>query len=67
MDHLNDAVIQFDKECKEVLFRVPLSMIIDYRGIRCIVTCDPPLIKDDDAIRLGPNEFEGVYREDPVI
>jgi len=67
LDYLNDAIISLNRSYDEVLFRVPLSMVIDYRGLRCFITCDPPLVKDETALILGPNKFEGFYKEDEYI
>jgi len=66
MEILNDALYLLNKNHGDVVYRVPLSVIVDYKGFRCLVLSTPP-INNEDTLFQGPLVSEGTYRVNKTI
>lgn len=66
MNLLNDCTYLVNRKYKNVIFRVPLSMVVDYKGFRCIVISSPP-INGDETLVVGPSLNEGSYKVNKII
>ena len=66
MNLLNDCTYLVNRKYKNVIFRVPLSMVVDYKGFRCIVISSPP-INGDETLIVGPSLNEGSYKVNKII
>ena len=49
-----------------VFIRVPLSIVVDYKGFRCLVVSSPP-INGDETLFTGPSLNEGSYKINKAI
>lgn len=66
MNLLNDHTYIINRKYNNVFLRVPLSMIIDYKGFRCLIISSPPL-NGDETLFIGPSITEGSYKANKNI
>jgi len=65
MDILNDTLYMLNKQNRDVTYRVPTSVIVDYKGFRCLVLSSPPF--NEETLHLGPLLSTGGYRTNKNI
>jgi len=65
MDILNDTLYLLNKKNRDVTYRVPTSVLVDYKGFRCLVLSAPPF--NEETLHLGPLLSTGGYRANTNI
>jgi len=63
---LNDITLRMNKNYKDLVFRVPLATVIDYKGFRCFVTTQRPT-RGEETLQVGPIRSTGGYRVNPLL